>query len=359
MQAIDLSKPGEKRKLIWAAALGFVALIVLWWVFFGFGGSSPSKTPQAGASPTQRTTRQTAATQQQPAQPVSNNVADLARFTPIEYQPSSYNAPDTTGRNIFAYYVPPPPAVKVVPEPVPSPTPPPPLLLASMSPSNVYARSADFKLEVAGDKFTPATKIYFEGRELQTTYISPQQLSGNVTAALIAAPGTRNIVVRTPDNSLYSAPAVMSVAAPPLPNYTYVGIIGTPNRVGDTALVQDRNNKSIVGVFRGDVIGGRFRVTSISDKELVVTDTTLKIKHILAMTEGDRAGGPLMRPTPRVDAEDDEPLGERARPSSPDCRADAEGHGEDRPHEPAQAQGPPHREAPDAEGQGPVGCGER
>ena len=309
MQAIDLSKPGEKRKLIWAAALGFVALIVLWWVFFGFGGSSPSKTPQAGASPTQRTTRQTAATQQQPAQPVSNNVADLARFTPIEYQPSSYNAPDTTGRNIFAYYVPPPPAVKVVPEPVPSPTPPPPLLLASMSPSNVYARSADFKLEVAGDKFTPATKIYFEGRELQTTYISPQQLSGNVTAALIAAPGTRNIVVRTPDNSLYSAPAVMSVAAPPLPNYTYVGIISPNNRVDDVAIVQDKSDKNkIMNVRRGDLLSGRFRVTSISDKELVMMDTNLKITHKLPMTEGDKNfGNPLTRPTPRVESEDDEP----------------------------------------------------
>lgn len=311
MQAIDLSKPGEKRKLIWAAILGFVALIVLWWVFFGFGGSSTSsKTPRAAASPTPRsTTRQATATQQQPAQPVSNDVADLARFTPIEYQLSSYNAPDTTGRNIFAYWVPPPKPSPVVQQPVPSPTPPPPLLLASMSPSNVYARSADFKLEVAGDKFTPATKIYFEGRELQTTYISPQQLSGNVTAALIAAPGTRNIVVRTPDNSLYSAPAVMSVAAPPLPNYTYVGIISPNNRVDDVAIVQDKSDKNkIMNVRRGDLLSGRFRVTSISDKELVMMDTSLKITHKLPMTEGDKNfGNPLARPTPRVESEDDEP----------------------------------------------------
>jgi hypothetical protein len=309
MQAIDLTKPGEKRKLIWAAVLGFVALVVLWWVFFGFGGSSPSKTPTASASPTPRATRQTTATQQQPAQPVSNEVSSLALFTPIEYQPSSYNAPDTTGRNIFAYYVPPKPAPSVVQEPPPTPTPPPPLLLASMSPSNVYARSADFKLEVAGDKFTPATKIYFEGRELQTTYISPQQLSANVAAALIAAPGSRNIVVRTQDNSLYSAPAVMSVAAPPLPNYTYVGIISPNNRVDDVAIVQDKSDKNkIMNVHRGDVLSGRFRVTSISDKELVMMDTNLKITHKLPMTEGDKSfGNPLTRPTPRVESEDDEP----------------------------------------------------
>ena len=310
MQAIDLTKPGEKRKLIWAAALGFVALIVLWWVFFGFGGSSNSNTPRATASPTPRNARQATATQQQPAQTVSSDVANAAlMIAPIEYQPSSYNPPETTGRNIFAYYVPQPKPSPVVQEPAATPTPPPPLLLASMSPANVYARSADFKLEIAGDKFTPATKIYFEGRELQTTYISPQQLSANVTAALIAAPGSRNIVVRTPDNSLYSAPAVMSVAAPPLPNYTYVGIISPNNRVDDVAIVQDKSDKNkIMNVRRGDLLSGRFRVTSISDKELVMMDTNLKITHKLPMTEGDKNfGNPLARPTPRVESEDDEP----------------------------------------------------
>jgi len=40
----------------------------------------------------------------------------------------------------------------------------------------------------------------------------------------------------------------------------------------------------------------------------VLTDTSLKIKHSIPMSEGDKtAGGPLSRPTPRVDAEDDEP----------------------------------------------------
>jgi hypothetical protein len=72
--------------------------------------------------------------------------------------------------------------------------------------------------------------------------------------------------------------------------------------------VQDKNNKNVLNVHRGDVLGGRFRVTSISEKELVMMDTTLKIKHTLAMTEGDKnPGNPLARPTPRVESEDDEP----------------------------------------------------
>ncbi|HSK64193.1 MAG TPA: IPT/TIG domain-containing protein [Pyrinomonadaceae bacterium] len=307
MQSIDLTNPSERKKLIWAGLLGFAALIVLWWALFGFGGSStPTTAPRAAATPTATPRTQTAGNR--PVQPVSDNVADLSRFTPIDYQPSSYSPPDVQ-RNIFAYYVPPVKPQPPVQEPTPVPTPTPPLLLASVSPSNVYARSADFKLDIAGDKFTPAVKIYFDGRELPTTYSSPQQLSATVQAAMIATPGSRNIQVRTPDNSLYSATVSLNVAAPPTPNYSYVGIIGEHTRVNDTAIVQDKSNKNILNVHRGDVLSGRFRVTSISDKELVMMDTTLKIKHTLAMTEGDKSFGsnPLTRPTPRVESEDDEP----------------------------------------------------
>lgn len=311
MQAVDFTKPGERKKLIWAGVLGLVAVVFLWWAFFGFGGSSPrpANTPRTAApsGPGSRAAQTATTTAAQSQSTPSSEAVDLARITPILYQPSSYSAPDAK-RNIFAYYVPPPPAPATAQESAPTPTPPPPVLLASISPSNVYARSGDFKLEVAGDKFTPATKIYVDGRELQTSYVSPQQLSANISASLIAAPGSRNIIVQNANRSLFSNTVTLNVAAPPTPNYTYVGIIGLHTRVDDTAMVQDRSNKNILNVHRGDVLSGRFRVTSISEKELVMTDTTLKIKHTLQMTEGDKTlNNPLTRPTPRVESEDDEP----------------------------------------------------
>jgi hypothetical protein len=303
MALVDLSKPGEKKKLIFAAVLGLGAILVLYWVLIGFDSRPPVRTT-ASATPQQRP----ATTTQRPAAAVaaSQEVIDAARMAPIEYLPSSYNAPEAK-RNIFAYYEPPKAPVVVPTTPTPTPTPPPPILLASVSPSNVYARTADFKLEAAGDKFTPEMKIFVDGRELPTTYRGPQQLSTTIAASFITAPGARQVVVRTPDNRLFSNQLTINVAAPPTPNYTYIGIIGTQDRVGDTALVQDRGNRNVSSVFRGDVIGGRFRVTSISEKELVVVDTSLKIKHVLPMTEGDKGSGPLSRPTPRVDSEDDEP----------------------------------------------------
>jgi hypothetical protein len=211
-------------------------------------------------------------------------------------------------RNIFAYYEPPPPQVKAAPAtPTPTPPPPPPILMTSMSPSNVFAKTADFTIEVSGDRFTSEMRVFIDARELQTKYRSPQQLIATVPANQILNPGTRQIAVRTPDGRLYSNALPLNIAAPPVPNYTYIGLVDTVHRVS-TAWVQDKSSRDVLSVQRGDLLGGRFRVTSISEKELVLVDNNLKIPHRLAMTEGERSpGSPLARPTPKVDAEDDEP----------------------------------------------------
>jgi hypothetical protein len=114
---------------------------------------------------------------------------------------------------------------------------------------------------------------------------------------MIANPGNRQILVRTPDGRLYSNALGFSIAAPPTPNYSYIGMFETTRRVG-VAMVQDKNNRDILNVQRGDLLSGRFRVTSISEKELVLMDANLKIKHTLAMTEGDKSSSPMSRPTP-------------------------------------------------------------
>jgi hypothetical protein len=303
MELVDLSKPGEKKKLISAAVLGVAAIIVLWWAFFGFGSNKPASAvrPQPSLSP-----RVAQAPAHQSGADVSAAVNDASKWTEVSFPVSSYNAPEAK-RNIFAYYEPPPKPVAAASTPTPTPEPPPPILVASVSPSNVYARTADFKVEVAGDKFTPDMRIYVDGRELPTSYKNPQQVSATIPASFISSAGARNVVVRTPDNHFWSNPATINVAEPPTPNFTYIGIISPTNRIADTAVVQDRSNKNVISAQKGDVIGGRFRVTSISEKELVLTDTTLKIKHTLKMTEADKSSGPLSRPTPRVDSEDDEP----------------------------------------------------
>jgi hypothetical protein len=298
MQLADISNPAERKKLIWASVLGLLALILLWWTFIGFGTSTTTTTPRAAVQPTPRPAGPTV---QSPPAVLPVDATD--ELQPLNY-PVSIPAVAEARRNIFVYYEPPP--TPTPPPPTPTPPPPPPLLLANVSPSNVYARTGEFTLEVAGDKFTSQVRVFIDNSEVPTRYRGPQQLSATVPAPLIANAGSRQIIVKSADGSLFSNSTTLNVAAPPVPNYSYIGIIGTPRYI-DTAILQDKNNRELLNVQRGDLIGGRFRVTSISEKELVAMDTTLKIKHTIAFSSQPDRTNPLQRPTPRVDSEDDEP----------------------------------------------------
>ena len=144
-----------------------------------------------------------------------------------------------------------------------------------------------------------------DGRAMATRIVSAQQVATTVTADLIANPGNRRIEVRTADGTLYSNVISLNVTAPPEPrnSFTYIGLIGKP-RGNDIAVLQDKNNKELVNVQRGDLVGGRFRLTSISDKELKLIDVNLKIPHSLPFTPDTGTGG---RPPVRRPVIDDEP----------------------------------------------------
>lgn len=292
MQLFDPNNPNEKKKMIVAAVLGVGALLVLGYLFLGGGSTKP--TIRAIASPTPTPPRG-------PNKPPQED-EDISVYQEIVYNGTVVGAPEAD-RNIFAYYVPPPPPVKQVP--TPTPTPPPPLTVSNVSPASVFARTGDFSLQVVGDKFVPGVRIVIDGRAMATRIISSQQVATTVTADLIANPGNRRIEVRTADGALYSNVVSLNVTAPPDPrnSFSYIGLIGKP-RGNDIAVLQDKNSKELLNVQRGDLVGGRFRLTSISDKELKLIDVTLKIPHTLTFTPDTSTGG---RPPVRRPVVDDDP----------------------------------------------------
>lgn len=293
MQLFDPNNPNEKKKMIAAGVLGLAAVLVLGYVFFG-GSSTKTTTPRpvaGGPTPT----------------PTRGQISDPD--DPSIYQPIVYSGfvpkVSEANRNIFAYYEPSPPPIKVPYVPTPSPTPIPPVVASSLAPSNVYARTpADFSLQIMGDKFTPALHVTIDGRDLPTRFINAQQLFTTVPSALIANPGVRQVMVRSNDGKLYSNTIMLNVTPPPVPNYNYIGIIGKRGS-NDTAVLLDKGSKEVLNVQRGDVLGGRFRVSSISEKEVVLVDTTLKIRHPIAFSV-DNSTNPQFRPPVRTS--DEEPL---------------------------------------------------
>lgn len=290
MQLFDPNNPNEKKKMIVAAVLGLVAILVLGYILFGGGSTKPTNRATASPTPTPR---------RGPDKPPPEE-EDISVYQEVVYNGTVIGAPEAD-RNIFAYYVPPP--VPVKPLPTPTPTPTPPLSVANVSPASVFARTGDFSLQVAGDKFVPGVRIVMDGRAMTTRIISAQQIATTVPADMIANPGNRRIEVRNADGSLYSNVVSLNVTPPPVPNFTYIGLIGKP-RGNDIAVLQDKNNKELVNVQRGDLVGGRFRLTSISDKELKFVDVNLKIPHTLAFSPDTSTGG---RPPVRRPVVDDEP----------------------------------------------------
>src|SRR5438270_8979582 len=300
MQLFDPKNPNEKKKLVAAAVRGVVAIVVLGYVFFGGSSKKPAtnRPAVAVASPT-------------PAKIVKEpNPGDVTVDDPSLYQPfraevavPAVSEPD---RNIFAYYIPPPPTpTPEKPIPTPTPTPTPPLVASSLSPPTVYGRTADFNLQVMGDKFTPAVHITMDGRDLPTRFVNAQQVTTTVPAAMIINPGTRQILVRNNDGSLYSNTTMLNVTPPPDPNsgYAYVGIIAKPSG-NDTAVLQDKSSKELMNKRRGEMLSARFQIKSISEREIVVMDTTLKIPWKILFT-ADSSISPGQRP--RIRTVDDEP----------------------------------------------------
>src|SRR5215831_93647 len=294
MKFFDPNNPNEKKKMIAAGALGLVAIVVLGYVFFG-GSSSKPVANNNRQSPTPKTVITQAVGQPGPDE--NTNLTPVILNPPI--LPSS-----EANRNIFAYYIPPSPTPKPPPStPTPTPTPTPPLTANSLSPSTVYARTpADFTLQVGGDKFTPAVKIFIDGRELPTRFVSAQQLFTTVPASYILSPGVRDVIVRTSDSRLYSNKISLNVTPAPEPNYTYVGLIGKP-RYNDTAVLQDKSSKELINVQRGDAVGGRFRVVSISEKEVMLIEANLKIRYTITFSKDQTGNSPYRPPVRSVDDE--------------------------------------------------------
>lgn len=292
MAVMEGKSASERNKMIAAIVLGVLALAAM---YLAFGPSLFSRSTAVGPTPSPSPTP-SRANSDRPAERPMRSLGEQEQIwasTPVTYQPGSYGAPDP-GRNIFAFYEPPPPCIDcptptpppyVPPTPVPTPTPH--MWVGFISPQNVFAGSKSFRLEINGDRFTPDARIYFNQSALPTTYVSPNRLTAEVPANFIAGEGPRQIIIQTPDGTRYSNAAMITVQAPPRPQFQYVGMIARRHANNDTAVFREQG-KTEFSARLNDVVGGRFRLVSISSAESVVEDTSLGFRHKL----------PLFRPEP-------------------------------------------------------------
>lgn len=286
--------------MIAAAALGLVALFALYLAFGGgFFGSSKATTAKTSATP--KPSPSTGTTNGDKVLPTATEQDFVYQTTPVDYRPGTVSAPDP-GRNIFAFNEPPPPCTDCpIPTPVVKPTfekpatpaPTPPLLITYAAPPSVYAGSKSFQLEVAGNFFTPDSRIYFNQSELPTKFYSAQRLTAEVPANLFVQEGAKQIIVQTPNGTLYSNQFLLTVQPQPKPIVEYIGMIGRKRYNNDTAYFIDTGQKDPYGARLNDVVNGRFRLIDISPAEVVLEDVNLGFRHRVAITKdaGQARGG--------------------------------------------------------------------
>lgn len=308
--------PAERNKTLIALVLPLIALVLLLRMFFG--GDSPPRRTTGNTNNSNRggvagppTGPNGSAGAEDPTLMMPNKLPDIIV--------TAYSAPEAA-RNIFAF--PPvvvrptgPPVAAATVEATPTPTPPPPLTINSVSPANVFARTGDFTLEVSGEKFTPESRVFLDGQEVQTSFKGAQQLAAQVPGALIGAQGARTVAVRTPDGALYSNTATINVMAPPTPQFTFIGLFGDKRYARDRAVLKPNQSNELITVQRGELLPDkRFKVVNISERAVEFEDTQLKIKHTVPFSEARGANAPTgpggripPRPPQQQTDDDDEP----------------------------------------------------
>jgi hypothetical protein len=266
-------KSNETRKRILLGAL-FIVMIGVGYINFFSGSNNATATRpiNKAASPTPTPTPRGGAKKV----PTVSEPLELASMT------NRTGSSDGIGRNIFIY---PTPTPAPTPKPAaPTPTPvPPPITLFSANPGAVFARSPDFNLAVLGEKIPNDGKIFLNGREFPTTFVSARELRASVTSDAIRSAGNLSILVRSKsDAKLFSNQLPLNINEPPKPPFRYIGRI--EKRTGAIAVLKAQNDEQVFNVSKDTVFGGRWKVISIAPQRIVLEDTTIKVTHTIEYT---------------------------------------------------------------------------
>lgn len=301
MAVFEGKSPAERNKVIAAIVLGVLAIASLTYAFGGALFSSSRKVPttvDVNATPTVDPSPSPDEIQEIERLPAQDQIDLEYGSIPILYTGSGAFGVPITGRNIFAFWEPgdPTPVPFVSPKPVVVksvpvvPPPEPKIFLSFVTPQSVYAGSKQFRLEVNGDKFTPDSRIIFSGNTLPTTFLSEQRLVADIPESLIRNPYNGIVMVDSPGTGFFSRQILFAVQDPPKPDFEYIGMIARRHYNNDTAYFQDKGARSgdPFSARLNDILKGRFRVVSISAKEVEFQDTRLGFRHKL----------PLLRPSP-------------------------------------------------------------
>jgi uncharacterized protein (TIGR03437 family) len=107
--------------------------------------------------------------------------------------------------------------------PAQAPPPPAAAAIASLSPTSATVGGTAFTLTVNGSAFANGASVHWNSTALTTTFVSATQLTAQVPASLIAAPGTVAITVLNPGAA--ASNSIAFTIGPPQPACTPTGLL--------------------------------------------------------------------------------------------------------------------------------------
>lgn len=197
--------------------------------------------------------------------PVSLDVDALA---------NKLNSGSEVGRNLFDYPPPPPP-------PPPTPAPPPTIVLNSVSPTSVYARTKPFEVVVRGSNFSLNMRLYLNGNPnfAQTVLVSDSEIKALVPQSAFERPGRLRFELKVPGQELsfFSRPLEITVLEPEDPNrlFKIIGHFTDPKGNPATVLAKNggnQNNPETTIAKVDDTIFNKWKVVSINKGTMELED---------------------------------------------------------------------------------------
>lgn len=133
--------------------------------------------------------------------------------------------------------------------------------ISYFNPPQVVAGGAAFTMQVVGNNFASTAVLQVNGAARPTTVSFPNQLSAQIPASDIAAPGSAQITVSNPTpGGGPSAPAVLTIATPnPVPTITSISPTSGESGFGAHVVINGTNFVALPNVyFNGTFVGSSF-----------------------------------------------------------------------------------------------------
>ena len=279
------SSDNIKKIALGALGLAFV-LVIVKQLFFSNPNPRPRRSPGA-AAPQQAATASAPATQEQASTRSNNRSRDkeaqiqllMANTSPLDFSVlTAATKASEVSRNIFDFKPPPPP-------PVEKPPPPPPIIIQYLQPQAAVAGTPrEFNLVVFGRSFPPDAQIFLGGSPKPTKRVSDSQLSTVILAAEYTSARTIPIEVKSHGDpaKLYSNQIPLMIQQAPLPPFKFVGRIGD---IGVFEMLGAGGQREYLRLRRADTIQSVWRIDSISDSGVDLTDTRYDIKKRITLED--------------------------------------------------------------------------